>query len=105
MWICGYESKLDIYSFRSQFEKFIQPGKQRQYWVDVLKRKYLSGAALTLVETVENIDEAWEKLTTAYGNMKLLLQKKISNLDKIDNLDKIKGDEKLATPSPKLSTL
>ena len=98
----GYESKLDIYSFRSQFEKFVQPSKQRQYWVDVLKRSYLSGPALTLVDTVEGIDEVWEKLTTAYGNMKLLLQKKISNLDKVENLDKVKGDEKLGNAISKI---
>ena len=41
-------------------------------------------------------------MTTAYGNMKLLLQKKISNLDKIDNLDKIKGDEKLGNAISKI---
>ena len=98
----GYESKLDIYSFRTQFEKLVQPGKQKQYWVDILKRNYLSGAALTLVETVEDIDEAWEKLTNAYGNMKLLLQNKISNLDKIDSLDKLKGDEKIGNAIAKI---
>ena len=92
----GYQSKLDIYTFRSQFEKLVQPGKQRRFWIDILKNNYLSGAAYTLVETVEDIDDAWVKLTSAYGDMRLLLQSKIGALDKIGSLDKIKGDEKLA---------
>ena len=91
----GYDSKLDIYSFRSEFEKFIQPSVQKQYWVDVLKKNCLSGPALILVDKCENIDDAWEKLTNAYGNVKLLLQNKISQLDKFEKLDKIKGDEKI----------
>ena len=34
----GYESKTDIYSFKSEFEKLIQPTIQKQYWVDHLKK-------------------------------------------------------------------
>ena len=75
----GYDSKLDIYSFRSEFEKLIQPSIQKQYWVDVLKNNYLSGPALTLVDKCEDVDEAWDKLTKAYGNVKILLQNKISH--------------------------
>ena len=67
----------------------------KQYWVDILKKNYLAGAALTLVDKSETMSEVWEKLTDAYGNVKLLLQNKISQLDKFENLDKIKGDEKL----------
>ena len=91
----GYDSKLDIYSFRSEFEKLIQPSIQKQYWVDILKKNYLSGPAVTLVEKCDTIEEVWGKLTSAYGNVKLLLQNKIGQLDKFDRLDKIKGDEKL----------
>ena len=91
----GYDSKLDIFSFRSEFEKLVQPAIQKQYWVDILKKNYLAGAALTLVDKSETMSEVWEKLTDAYGNVKLLLQNKISQLDKFENLDKIKGDEKL----------
>ena len=98
----GYESKLDIYSFRYEFEKLIQPSIQKQYWVDILKKNYLSGSALTLVDKCENIDEIWEKLTSAYGNMKLLLQNKISHLDKFERLDKLKGDEKIGSALAKI---
>ena len=98
----GYDSKLDIYAFRSQFEKLIQPSKQRQYWVDILKNNYLSGAALTLVEQSEDIDEVWKKLTDAYGNMKLLLQNKVSDLTCLENLDRFSDDEKLGLALAKI---
>ena len=90
----GYESKTDIYSFRTEFEKLIQPTVQKQYWVDHLKKNYLGGSALTLVEKIETIDEIWAKLISSFGNVKLLLQNKVSNLDKFDNLGKVKRDEK-----------
>ena len=93
----GYQSKLDIYSFRAEFEKLIQPSIQKQYWVDFLKKNCLSGPARTLVDKCEGIDEIWDKLTTAYGNMKLLLQNKISHLDNFERLDKLKGDEKIGS--------
>ena len=63
----GYDSKLDIYSFRSQFEKLIQPTCQKRFWVDILKKNYLSGPALILVEQSDSMDEIWSKLTNAYG--------------------------------------
>ena len=46
----GYNSKLDIYSFKTEFEKLIQPIIQKRYWVDILKNNYLAGAAFTLVD-------------------------------------------------------
>ena len=98
----GYDSKLDIFSFRSEFERLIQPATQKQYWVDILKKNHLTGAALTLVEKCETVTEVWEKLINAYGNMKLLLQNKISQLDNFENFDKIKGDEKLGLALSKI---
>ena len=54
----GFGSKMDIYTFRSEFERLIQPGRQKIYWLDILRRNYLSGSALTLVEQTTSIDEA-----------------------------------------------
>ena len=33
----GYDSKLVIYSFKTEFEKLIQPTIQKRHWVDILK--------------------------------------------------------------------
>lgn len=98
----GYGSTLDIYSFKAQFEKLVQPNKQRRYWVDILKNNYLSGAAQTLVASVEDIDVAWDKLTSAYGDMRLLLQNKIGALERLGSLDKVRGDEKLGIALAKI---
>ncbi len=98
----GYDSKLDIYSFRAEFERLIQPTILKRYWVDTLKTKYLTGPALTLVDKTESIAEIWTKLINAYGNVKLLLQNKISTLDKFESLSKVKGDEKLGNSIAKI---
>ena len=92
----GYDSKIDIYSFKSDFEKLIQPKHQKCFWIDVLKKNYLDGPALTLVDKLEKIEEIWEKLIESYGNVKLLLQTKMSGINKLGNLDEVEGDEKLA---------
>ena len=76
----GYDSKLDVYSFRTEFEKLIQPSIQKHLWVDTLKNNYLSGPAFTLVERTEKMEDIWEKLIGAYGNVKLLLQNKIGKV-------------------------
>ena len=98
----GYESKLDIFSFKSEFEKLVQPKILKRYWVDTLKNNYLVGPAQTLVEKLENLSLVWEKLIEAYGDVKLLLQTKMSNLDKLENLEKIEGDEKLGNAIAKI---
>ena len=98
----GYESKLDIYSFKSEFEKLIQHSVQKRYWADTLKKNYLSGPALILVKNTDDIEEIWTKLVDAYGNVKLLLQNKLGHLDRLEKLGKIKSDEKLAIAISKI---
>ena len=39
----GYDLELDIYTFRADFEKLIEPILQRKLWVDYLKRNGLAG--------------------------------------------------------------
>ena len=98
----GYDSKLDIYSFRTEFEKLVQPTTLKRFWVDILKKKYLSGQALTLVDKVDDISEVWTKLIGAYGNIKLLLQNRMGNLDKLQGLEKMSDDEKLGSAIAKI---
>ena len=43
---------------------------------NVLKNNHLGGAALFLVRSVDNIDQIWKRLKSAYGDPKLLLKKK-----------------------------
>ena len=62
---------------------------------DVLKNNLLQGAAMTLVRSVNDIDETCKRLKPAYGDSKLLLKKRISQISKISELWKLKDQEKL----------
>ena len=62
---------------------------------DVSKSNHLEGAALSLVQSVDNIDEIWQRLKSAYGDPKLLLMKKLSGFHKISQLWKLKDKEKV----------
>ena len=92
----GYDGKMDFYTFKSQFKKLIEPTTQKQYWADYLKRNYLSGHALLLVEKETDYSKIWERLFQSFGNPRILLQNKLSEVDKIGGLCKMKGNEKIA---------
>ena len=92
---CGYDSAMDIYTFREKFEKFVAPYVQKPLLPDTLKMNYLGDPALTLVKELKNMDEIWDQLFNAYGNAQLLLLNKLGDLSKISGLDKIKGRENL----------
>ena len=87
---------MNIYTFHNEFQKLVEPALQKKYWPDYLKKNYLSGAALTSVETIEDINNIWKKLFESFGDTRLLLQNKLGHLDKISISWKIKGDEKIA---------
>ena len=89
----GYDGKIDIFSFRSEFVKLVEPRVQKIYHADYLKRNYLSGPALVLVEKETKYEKIWEKLLASYGNTRLLLQNKLSALDKF-SLAGAKSDKK-----------
>ena len=91
----GYECQIDFFTFKSEFQKLVEPLIQKQFLSDYLKRNYLSGSALTLVEKESEYTEIWKKLLDSYGNARLLLQNKLSGLDAVGSLWKLKGDEKI----------
>ena len=98
----GYNSEIDIYTFQSEFSKLIEPYVVKSLWADYLKKNYLGGAAHELVARIDSIDKIWDKLLEVYGDTHLMLQNKISSLDKISNLGKLKDDEKIAELITKL---
>ena len=93
----GYDSQLDIFTFKREFGKLVEPYLSKMHWADSLKWKYLSGQALTVVESLTNIEEIWRKLEKTFGDVQLLLQNKLVSLGKYDNLSDIKSDEKRIT--------
>ena len=86
---------MDIYTFRTQFEKFVTPYVQKPPLPDILKMNYLGDPALTMVKELVGIDEIWGRLTKSYGDARVLLQNKLGGLSKMGCLDKIRGEEKL----------
>ena len=50
----GFESGMDFYTFKTQFQKLIEPRHQKPFLADVLKRNHLAGPALKLVEKENN---------------------------------------------------
>ena len=91
----GYSSEIDIYTFRAEFKKLVEPFVQKRFWGDYLKKNCLEGVAFNLVAKVEDIDQIWKKLSDSFGSTRLMLQNKLGSLKKF-NLDKLKDDEKIA---------
>ena len=86
----GYDSKLDIYNFQSEFPKIYKRTTPKRMMPDILNNNLLEGNALSLVLQVQEIDEIWARLKAAYGNPKLLLQKKIAEISRTSQLWKLK---------------
>ena len=53
----GYDSKLEVYTFQSEFIKIYKRTTPKRMMSDVLKNNHLEGSALSLVRSVDNVDE------------------------------------------------
>ena len=91
----GYDCKIDFYTFKTEFQNAIEPIVQAPILSDYLKRNYLTGSALNLVEKESSYEEIWKKLAESFGNARLLLQNKLAGLDAVGGLWKLKNDEKI----------
>ena len=62
---------------------------------DLLKNNYLSGCALELVKSVDEIDVIWQRLKEAFGDPKVMMSKKLLELNNSSQLFKSKDPEKI----------
>ena len=62
---------------------------------DLLKNNFLADPALTLVESLNDIDLIWQRLSDAYGNPKIMLSKRLQQLTKLDGIGKSNNPEKM----------
>eukprot|EP00111_Clytia_hemisphaerica_P012395 TCONS_00036386-protein len=76
----GYSDSIEIYTFKSKFEKLHLKTTPKHLLADLLKNNYLKEPALSCVKTQDGIDEIWDRLNQAYGNVILILQRKINQL-------------------------
>ena len=97
----GYDSKSDIYTFQSDFEKIHLQSTPTRLLPDLLKNNFLADPALTLVKSLNDIASIWKRLKEAYGDSKVMLSKKLQKLNNID-LGKTYNAEKLTTGLCKL---
>ena len=81
----GYNSATDIYTFQSEFEKIYLADTPSNVLPELVRNNYLLDPALSLVKTVDNISDIWKRLKQAYGNPKILLQRKLRELTKADS--------------------
>ena len=93
---------MDFFTFRTEFKKLVEPKIQKKFWPDYLKRNYLGGQALNLIEKETDYDKIWARLKDSFGNSKLLLQNKLSSLDKMGGLYNARSDKKLGNVLTKL---
>ena len=84
----GYDSFVDIYTFRDQFEKFVHPTVRKPLLADVIKQNYLGKPAITLVKELDKIDDIWARLFEAYGDHRVPLQNKEKRSRLFQFLDK-----------------
>ena len=91
----GYHSKLDFYSFKSEFEKLIVPRVQEKLLPDYLKNNCLEGHALQIVKEMDDLKTIWERLKLSFGNVNILMSHKLKIVEEGDQIWKIKNEEKL----------
>ena len=100
----GYESSTDYYTFRSNFEKVYAKSTPTRLLPDLLKNNFLADPALTLVRSIDNIEDIWLRLKRAYGDTKIMLTRKLQTLSKSD-LAKTRDPEKLVYTISKFTNI
>ena len=80
----GYDSKMDIYTFQTNFEKLYAKTVPMRVIPDYLKISLLEGSGLCMVKSLDSIDEIWKRLKTAYSDPKVMLSRKFKDLNKLD---------------------
>ena len=101
----GYDSKLDYYTFKAEFEKLVSPRISSHLQSDYLKHNYLEGHALELVKEIDDLSQIWERLKSSFGNVSVLLRTKIDGIEASTPLWKVKGDDKIVESIIKIKNL
>ena len=62
---------------------------------EILRNNYLEDPALSLVKNIQNIDEIWKRLRKTYGDTKIMLSKKLTELENLETIWKITSPVKI----------
>ena len=72
---------------------------------DLLKNNFLEDPALSLVKSVNDIAEIWIRLKQTYGDSKIMLSKKLAEINNSDVLWKVKTPAKIVEGLSKIINL
>ena len=92
----GYESSFDIYSFQDDFYKVYGRTTPTRLMADLLKNNHLDEPAISVVRSVKDIDEIWKRLKQAYGDPKMMMNKKLKELNNLDAPWKLRDSERIS---------
>ena len=97
-----FNSPYDIYTFQTKFEKLYLKSTPRSMIPELLKNNYLEDPALSLVKSVNNIDEIWARLKRAYGDPKIMLTKKLNEIEQLEFIWRKRSPVKIAEALTKI---
>ena len=92
----GINSSRDYYTFKDEFEKLHLRTTPETMLPELLTNNYLEDPALSLVKNIRNIDKIWKGLKKAYGDTKIMLSKRLTELENLKPIWKIKSSAKIA---------
>ena len=84
---------MDVYSFRSEFEKLYMKDTPKKMLSNLLKHNHLANPALAMVNSLDDIDEIWKRLRKAFGDPKTILSNLLSDVKQMGPIWKLKGNE------------
>ena len=100
----GHQDAIDFYTFKSNFLKLHERSTPRHLLPDLLINNYLKDPALSLVKSLKDINAIWDRLKFSYGDVKMMLTKKLNQISSMDNLSSTKDHEAIALSLSKIIT-
>jgi len=101
----GHQDTTDFYTFKTNFLKLHEHSTPQHLLPDLLINNYLKEPALSLVKSMKDINAIWERLKFSYGDVKMMLIKKLNQISNMDSLSSTKDQEAIALSLSKLVTL
>ena len=101
----GYNDSNDFYTFKTNFNKINERTTPKHLLGDLLKNNYLKEPAYSLVKSLENIDQIWDRLQFASGDVKTMLSQKLKQLSNMEPIYRCKNPQTLAHSLSKIITL
>ena len=98
----GLNSSRDYYTFKDEFEKLHLRTTPNTMLPELLRNNYLEDPTLSFVNNIQNIDKIWKRLKKAYGDAKIMLSKKLTELDNLEPIWEIKSPAKIAESLTKI---